>query len=99
MIGIAIIVSVVIIIGIAWFVMTPPKKSSASVAPKQRYLYSKKDYILTSAETNFFKRLARVSEGRYIVFPQIHLSALMKNETKDNYRKAYGYDDTEPLLA
>ena len=87
MIGIAIIVSVVIIIGIAWFVMTPPKKSSASVAPKQRYLYSKKDYILTSAETNFFKRLARVSEGRYIVFPQIHLSALMKNETKDNYRK------------
>lgn len=52
------------------------------------YLYSRKDAIMTDAEAKFFHRLQNISEGKYYVFPQIHLSSLLKNETKGKYWKA-----------
>ena len=57
-------------------------------AHPRNFLYSRKEALMTDAETRFFHRLQRVSEGKYYVFPQIHLSALLKNETKGRYWKA-----------
>ena len=57
-------------------------------AHPRKFLYSRKEALMTDAETRFFHRLQRVSEGKYYVFPQIHLSALLKNETKGRYWKA-----------
>lgn len=77
-----------IIIVAGAFVATKSSSSKPSQMATQRYLYSKKDAIMTPAETAFYKRLAHITAGKYIVFPQIHLSALLKNETKGKYWKA-----------
>lgn len=77
-----------IIIVVGAFVATKSPSSKPSQMAAQRYFYSKKDAIMTPAETAFYKRLAHITAGKYIVFPQIHLSALLKNETKGRYWKA-----------
>ncbi|NCB78295.1 MAG: DUF2726 domain-containing protein [Negativicutes bacterium] len=77
-----------IIIVVGAFVATKSSSSKPSQMAAQRYFYSKKDAIMTPAETAFYKRLAHITAGKYIVFPQIHLSALLKNETKGKYWKA-----------
>lgn len=77
---------IIIVVGV--FVATKSSSSKPSQMAAQRYFYSKKDAIMTPAETAFYKRLAHITAGKYIVFPQIHLSALLKNETKGRYWKA-----------
>ena len=77
-----------IIIVAGAFVATKSSSSKPSQMAAQRYFYSKKDAIMTPAEAAFYKRLAHITAGKYIVFPQIHLSALLKNETKGKYWKA-----------
>ncbi|MDB5166914.1 MAG: topoisomerase [Candidatus Saccharibacteria bacterium] len=52
------------------------------------YQYSRKESVMTERETDFFHRLNSVAGDRYFVFPQIHLSALLKNQTKGRYWKA-----------
>lgn len=52
-----------------------------------RYVYSRKKSVMTGAEWSFFKRLSTLAAGQYFVFPQIHLSSLVKNETKGRYYK------------
>lgn len=77
---------IIIVVGVFVATKSPSSKPSQMVA--QRYFYSKKDAIMTPAETAFYKRLAQITAGKYVVFPQIHLSALLKNETKGRYWKA-----------
>jgi len=54
---------------------------------EQRYTYSRKESVMTNAEWRFFERLNSVAAGKYHVFPQIHLSSLLKNETRGKYYK------------
>lgn len=65
--------------------MIMDKGKPASVP--QKYFYSRKNDIMTNAEWRFFERLNAVAAGKYHVFPQIHLSSLLKNETKGKYYK------------
>ena len=62
---------------------TPASSKTASV-----YKYVRKPYIMTEAEAGFYKRLQKIVEGRYYVFPQVHLSSLAKNMTVGKYHKA-----------
>ncbi len=65
--------------------------SSKTLRPQaamKKYFYSRKDGVMTQAEAKFFHRLQIVAGDRYYIFPQIHLSALLKNETKGKYWKA-----------
>ena len=79
---------VLAIVFISAFIAAKSTKNSVPNTPERRYFYSKKDAIMTIAEAEFYKRLASITSGKYIVFPQIHLSALLKNETKGKYWKA-----------
>lgn len=62
--------------------------TSAHGSLTTQFFYSRKDNIMTDAEAQFFNRLQRISLDKYYVFPQIHLSAMLKNETKGKYWKA-----------
>lgn len=42
---------------------------------------------MTDAEKQFYHRLIAVCQEKYYIFPQIHLSALLYNQTKNRYRK------------
>lgn len=52
------------------------------------YRYARKEAIMTKAEAAFYGRLLSVAGDRYYIFPQIHLSALLTNQTKGRYWKA-----------
>lgn len=41
------------------------------------YRYTRKDSLMTRAETEFFWKLNQVVQDRYFVFPQVHLSAVL----------------------
>lgn len=62
--------------------------SSPSKKVKAQYLYSRKSALMTAAEASFYRRLETVASDRYYIFPQIHLSALLINQTKGRYWKA-----------
>lgn len=64
--------------------------NSDTKAKSSNFKYARKDYIMTPYETEFFKRLERISGSKYYVFPQIHLSSLLLNKTSGKYYKA-GY--------
>ena len=43
---------------------------------------------MTQAEAAFYDRLLNIAGNRYYIFPQIHLSSLLTNQTKGRYWKA-----------
>lgn len=44
------------------------------------YHYTKRDLIMTPAETRFFKLLCHILDDEYYVFPQVHLSSLLEHK-------------------
>lgn len=70
--------------------VSPPKSTEADELEKsssKRYYYSRKDSVMTPIESRFFNRLVNIAGHKYHVFPQIHLSSLLKNETWGKYHK------------
>lgn len=65
---------------------SPSSKSNSKIKPK--YYYGRKDTLMTPAEVSFYHRLESVVANRYYIFPQVHLSALLINQTKGKYWKA-----------
>lgn len=51
------------------------------------YKYTQKDTVMSVAEASFYKRLETVVDGKYYIFPQVHLSSLMLNKTYGKYNK------------
>lgn len=47
------------------------------------YIYERKEYIMTSYERQLFKRLEAISNEKYYVFPQVHLSSLLKHDVNN----------------
>ena len=54
------------------------------------YNYSAKNLLMTRTEAEFFIKLDQVVKGRYYVFPQVHLSALLDHQIKgQDWRYAF----------
>lgn len=68
----------------------PARKNSESLIEKKIYNYTAKPAVMTPSEILFFKRLSSVAEGKYIVFPQIHISAFIDFKVKgQNWKAAF----------
>jgi len=83
-----IIVALIVILSVIKNLSQGSKTRSARrefVAPQ--YKYSRKAEFITAREKDFYKVLQDVAGDRYYIFPQIHLSALFKNETVGKYHK------------
>ena len=63
-------------------------RSSRKRKSATEYHYARKDAVMTQAETAFYNRLLNVAGDRYYIFPQMHLSSLLTNQTKGRYWKA-----------
>ena len=48
------------------------------ILKNNKYTYVAKDIPMTRTEANFFVKLTRTVEDRYYVFPQLHLSAVLR---------------------
>ena len=85
---------VFLILGIIVFILTVKAVAAGFTSnpsadrPNAQYLYRRKPSLMSEAEASFYRRLESVVNGRYYIFPQIHLSALLVNQTKGRYWKA-----------
>ncbi len=61
-------------------IMNFAARSKAPKSTKAEYIYEAKQYIMTKSESDFFKRLNDILQDKYYVFPQIHLSAILKHD-------------------
>lgn len=79
-------IAIVAIAVLAVVVIVAVKISSGSekrkVLKNNKYSYYAKDSIMTQTETEFFKKLYFAVSERYLVFSQVHLSALLDHRVK-----------------
>lgn len=81
-----IIIVAIVLVAINLFLKKSPTVERKGRTPVQ-YIYARKQAIMTERESAFYQRLARIAAGRYLVFPQIHLSSLATNKTTGKYYK------------
>jgi len=80
-----IIVGFIIIVAV---LLPTSKKVVNESAKRKEYDYARRDYIMTQAEMNLFRRLEKVAADRYYIFPQVHLSSLLNHTVKGQNWKA-----------
>lgn len=80
------IIGIIVLIGIV-SAFSKTNHTSKTKHTQSTYSYSAKQAIMTTAEITFYNRLQTVAGNRYYIFPQIHLTALAKNETQGKYYK------------
>lgn len=83
-----ILVIIVVVVVVNLISKVELKKQESRHEKITPYVYTRRDSIATPAEQEFFHRLAEVTQGKYLVLPQIHLSSLAVNKTVGKYHKA-----------
>lgn len=72
---------ILVVIVLAMVAVASVKVASGSekrkVFKNNKYTYFARNSVMTRAESEFFKRLYVAVNERYLVFPQVHLSALL----------------------
>lgn len=63
------------------------------------YQYGRRNYIMTKAEHNFFLVLKQAFQGRYHVFPQVHLSSILDEKQKkgQNWKAAFRHINSKSV--
>lgn len=56
------------------------------VHPKEKealkYQYTRKQFVMTQAENNFYQVLQQAVGSAYVIFPQVHLDTFLNHRTK-----------------
>lgn len=82
------IILVVIIIAILGVLTS--SRANNRIKEKAVYSYGAKEHIMTTSEEAFFRLLSETVNEKYIVFPQVHLSALLEHKIpKQNWEYAF----------
>lgn len=82
-----ILISVVVILVIIKALLPETNKKDIPTKISPIYKYSRKKEFISAPEKEFYAMLYKVAGDRYYIFPQVHLSALFKNETVGRYHK------------
>lgn len=81
-----IILALIVIVLIAFGALISNANHKRKVFKNNAYTYIAKDVPMTRTEADFFIKLNGAVEQRYYVFPQMHLSALLKTNVSENDR-------------
>ena len=87
------VIAFVLIVAVGNYINSPKSKKTNYKKTENgsvKYYYERKHAVMTQAELVFYRRLEKVVDGRYYLFPQIHLSALMTSKTTGKHYKS-GY--------
>ena len=74
-----------IAIAIGWYLRNRRPNEQTNVEPdkeKTVYHYRRNERIMTPSEIEFFKILVDIIDGRYYLFPQVHLSSVLDHKVK-----------------
>ncbi len=64
--------------------------SSSAEKIKAKYHYERKNYLMTVAERDFYGMLTQILGTDYLVFPQVHMSAILGHKVKgQNWKAAF----------
>lgn len=86
------IILLVIILGVAFFVLRNIYVSEDSGLKRSNYKYNKKQYLLTKAEKELFMTLKDILGATCHIFPQVHLDAfLFHNINGQNWKAALSH--------
>ncbi len=85
---IVILGAIIIVVTVIKYALRPTSSQHEIQETPLPYRYVRKPYIMTDSESRFYKRLQKVVGGKYLVFPQVHLSSLASNMTSGRYHKA-----------
>lgn len=67
-------------------------KDNVEEVDKYGYQYTAKQYIMTRAETDLFRKLYNSVNEKYFIFPQIHLSTILNHKINgQNWRGAFSH--------
>ena len=78
-IGLYVFVGIIVLVA----ALIPSRKNvKKEVQPVQSYSYTRRNFIMTQAESSLFQRLWRIAGDRYFIFPQVHLSSLLDHKVK-----------------
>ena len=92
--GVIILVIALVVGGIVWAVREDTKEEKN----KFNYTYKRKDFLMSKAEYKFFDILVDVVEGKYYVFPQIHLSNILDSKVVgQNWYGAFRHIDEKSV--
>ena len=58
------------------------KKIHSASAPLVKYRYSRKQFIMTKAENDFYQALQHAIGTSYMIYPQAHLDVFLDHKTK-----------------
>lgn len=63
-----------------------------------KYLYKKKDFLMSRAEHELFDILVDLIDGKYYIFPQVHLNAMLDHKiVGQNWNAAFRHIDEKSV--
>ena len=79
---------ILIIIAVIIIIVLIAKALPRGAGGREKYPYYRKKYLLTEAESSFFRVLEQATENKYYIFPQIRISNLLyvKGNKNDLFR-------------
>lgn len=93
------VVAMLVVVGVLKiFLQKTPLGEEARSGRKHLYDYRRKDFLMSRAEHEFFDVLVDAVEGRYYVFPQIHLATILDNKIAgQNWEGAFRHIDEKSV--
>jgi len=65
---------------------------------KKQYTYTSKEYLITQNENQFYNTLSNMVGAQYVIFPQIHLSAIVDHKVKgQNWKGAFSHINSKSV--
>lgn len=82
-----VVCAVVIVLGLFY----SKRQRAGTTKGSTTYHYGRKDYLMTQAESSFFKILIEAFGSNYYIFPQVHLSSILdeRKVTGQNWKAAF----------
>jgi hypothetical protein len=82
-----IILAIFIVVG--WYYLNRRPNENKAAEPEQEktvYHYRRNERMMTPSEAEFYQILTEIIDGRYYLFPQVHLSSILDHRVKgDGY--------------
>ena len=87
-----VVVMVIIAMGIKLFINEPGEKETKLEKKKPLYKYTRKDFLISRPEHEFFDILVELVGGQYHIFTQVHLPTVLEHKVVgQNWKGAFSH--------
>ncbi len=92
------VIPLVIFIVLIWAIKNKFGSGVSNPDAKSPYAYKHKDFLMSHAESSFFKKLEDAVGEKYYIFPQVHLSSIVDQKVVgQNWKAALSHIDRKSV--